>query len=137
MVAGGAGVNFPELTVGFFAGAVLVGALWRWRVLGPARGEAKTPEPDSRPEPNTQSFLRLPPSDSAPDRSTTPPAEKGTLRALDEALVKERLKPFLHDYEIDSLLKRRKKLVEHFQGLIAQRGEAQVLFTLSEEKQKP
>ena len=59
------------------------------------------------------------------------------LRTLDEALVKARLKPFLHDYEIDPLLKRHRKLVEHFQGQIAQQGEAQVLFTLWEEKQKP
>ena len=51
------------------------------------------------------------------------------LQALDEATVRQRFKKFLRSSEIDALLKRRQKLVEHIQKLIDQRGEKEVLFT--------
>ncbi len=79
-------MNYPELAAGFFLGAAGIAALWYGRGRGVRSPGPTSPEPDSRPEPNTQSFLRLPPSDSAPDRLAPPPEEKGTLRALDEAL---------------------------------------------------
>jgi len=52
------------------------------------------------------------------------------LRTLDEAVVRERLKKILRRDELDALLQRRQKLVEHFQKLIEERGEANVLYTL-------
>ncbi|MDA2927930.1 metallophosphoesterase, partial [Acidobacteria bacterium AH-259-G07] len=52
------------------------------------------------------------------------------LKKLDEAVVRERLKDFLHPFEINGLLKRREKLLEHIQNLIAVHGEGGVLFTL-------
>ena len=52
------------------------------------------------------------------------------LQRLDEAVVQERLKPFLHPYEISGLLERRRQLVGHIQNLIAEKGEGAVLFTM-------
>ncbi|MDA2924347.1 hypothetical protein MYX65_06770 [Acidobacteria bacterium AH-259-L09] len=52
------------------------------------------------------------------------------LQNLNEDNLKNRLKPFLHPREIKALLKRRDKLVEHIQQMIAKRGEGKVLFTL-------
>lgn len=54
------------------------------------------------------------------------------LQALDEATVRQRLKKYLRSSEMDALLKRRQKLVEHIQKLIQERGEQRVLFTLHE-----
>ncbi|MCI0356034.1 MAG: metallophosphoesterase [Acidobacteria bacterium] len=53
------------------------------------------------------------------------------LKALDERQARQTLKPFLRGYEIDSLLKRRKKLIEHFDRLIREKGESMVLFDWS------
>ena len=50
------------------------------------------------------------------------------VKNLDEGKLRQTLKPFLRGYEIDALLKRRKKLVEHFEGLIREKGENRVLF---------
>jgi hypothetical protein len=51
------------------------------------------------------------------------------LRALDEAVVRERLKPYLTTFELDALLKRRKLILERLDKVIAERGEAKVLYT--------
>jgi hypothetical protein len=51
------------------------------------------------------------------------------IKALDEKEVEQRLKPYLRKFEIEALMKRRDKLVEHIEKLIAEKGEAQVLFT--------
>ncbi len=50
------------------------------------------------------------------------------VKNLDEGKARQTLKPFLRGYEIDALLERRKKLIEHFEGLIRERGESKVLF---------
>ncbi len=50
------------------------------------------------------------------------------VKNLDEGKARQTLKPFLRGYEIDALLKRRKKLIEHFEGLIREKGENHVLF---------
>lgn len=52
------------------------------------------------------------------------------LQTLDEAAVKRQLGPYLRAGEIDALLKRRLKLIDHIQKLIKERGEQAVLFTL-------
>lgn len=49
------------------------------------------------------------------------------LQALDERSVKERLKPYLRGFEIDALLKRRKKIIERYRAEIANRGESEVV----------
>lgn len=51
------------------------------------------------------------------------------LKALDEAVVRERLKAYLSNYELDALMKRRKLIVERLDKLIAERGKDQVLYT--------
>ncbi len=55
------------------------------------------------------------------------------LEGMDEAVVRERLKPYLTSFEIDSLLKRRKLILERLDGLIAERGAARVLYTYAAE----
>lgn len=50
------------------------------------------------------------------------------VKNLDEGKVRQTMKPFLRGYEIDALLERRKKLIEHFEGLIREKGENRVLF---------
>ena len=50
--------------------------------------------------------------------------------ALDDATIKGRLKPYLRGYEIDALLRRRQKLIEHVRAEIGKRGEREVLYTL-------
>ncbi|MBI4553644.1 MAG: hypothetical protein HY710_15370 [Candidatus Latescibacteria bacterium] len=52
------------------------------------------------------------------------------LQTLDEAAVRKQLDPYLRAGEIDALLKRRLKLIDHIQKLIKERGEQAVLFTL-------
>lgn len=52
------------------------------------------------------------------------------LQTLDEDEVKQKLKPYLDQYEIDGLLKRRQNLVTHIQKLIKDKGEQAVLFEL-------
>jgi hypothetical protein len=48
---------------------------------------------------------------------------------VEDAAVTEVLKPYLRPYEIESLLKRRQKLIIHIQTLIDEKGEDAVLFT--------
>lgn len=50
------------------------------------------------------------------------------LQGLNEAEVRQRLKPYLRGPEIDSLLKRRTKLVAFFKAQIDKRGESDVLY---------
>jgi hypothetical protein len=50
------------------------------------------------------------------------------LQTLEAGQIRERLKPHLNSAEIDAILKRRAKLVAHFESLIQQSGEAAVLF---------
>jgi hypothetical protein len=50
------------------------------------------------------------------------------LQALDENAVRERLKPYLRGFEIDSLLKRRQKLLSHLEKMIREQGADRVLF---------
>jgi hypothetical protein len=52
------------------------------------------------------------------------------LRELNKPLLRERLKPYLGDMEIDGLLARRDKIVAFFDKEIAQKGEEAVLFDL-------
>ena len=52
------------------------------------------------------------------------------LQGLDEAVIRERLGPYLESREIASLLRRREKLLDHLQGLIEKEGEEAVLFDL-------
>jgi len=52
------------------------------------------------------------------------------LRSLEAEQIRASVKDFLRVPEIDGILKRRQKLIEHFQKLIDTNGEAQVLFTL-------
>ena len=59
------------------------------------------------------------------------------LKALDEAVVRERLKEYLSSYELNALLKRRKLILEHLDKLIAERGEEHVLYVYTEEPAPP
>ena len=54
------------------------------------------------------------------------------LQNVDDASIGERLKPYLTSWEIKGLLERRRKLVAHLRKLIAERGEAKVLFDYEE-----
>jgi hypothetical protein len=49
------------------------------------------------------------------------------LQALDEQAIKDRLKPYLRKFEVDGLIKRRRKIIEHFKAEIAKRGESAVV----------
>jgi hypothetical protein len=51
------------------------------------------------------------------------------LKSLDEAVVRERLKPYLSSFEMDALWKRRRLILERLDKLIAERGEEKVLYT--------
>ena len=52
------------------------------------------------------------------------------LQALDEAVVRERLKDYLKPYEMEGLLERRRLLVAHIQNLIVEHGEGGVLYSM-------
>ena len=52
----------------------------------------------------------------------------GKLRQLNEVEVREKTRPHLNQWEVKALMKRRDKIVAHFDNLIAQRGEDQVLY---------
>ncbi|MCL4808054.1 MAG: hypothetical protein KJ062_09730 [Thermoanaerobaculia bacterium] len=59
------------------------------------------------------------------------------LASLDEALVTERLKPYLKGIEIEALLARSRAVVERLKTLISERGEALVLYDLDEPVSPP
>ena len=52
------------------------------------------------------------------------------LRKLDEATLSETMKGLLNKTEVKALLSRRDKIVKYFEDLVAQKGEAEVLFDL-------
>lgn len=58
------------------------------------------------------------------------------LKSLDEDQIKESLSPHLGRAEIKALLARRDKIVEHFQKLIEERGEAVVLYDVNPPSEK-
>ena len=67
-----------------------------------------------------------------PEPSQLQRCERGlweNLQNLDDELVRERLKDSLNGLEIKGLLKRRVLLVKHYRALIAEKGEARVLYT--------
>jgi hypothetical protein len=82
---------------------------------------------------HTRAFRRI---SSLQKTATIAQCERGMyqkLKTLDEAAVRERMSPYLSPYEIDALLKRRRLIVERLDELIAERGEAKVLYTYTEE----
>ena len=50
------------------------------------------------------------------------------LSTLTEDEVKEATRPYLSDFEVDAVLERRNKLVQHFSRLIEEKGEGRVLY---------
>jgi hypothetical protein len=56
------------------------------------------------------------------------------LRAADPAAIAATLGPYMSEREIDALLERRTKLLEHLQGRIDEEGEEAVLFTIGPEE---
>jgi hypothetical protein len=50
------------------------------------------------------------------------------LRTLTKAQIKERTWPHLNEWEIDAVLARRDLLIEHFERLVAEKGESVVLY---------
>ncbi|MEX1244603.1 MAG: hypothetical protein WEF99_07445 [Thermoanaerobaculia bacterium] len=82
---------------------------------------------------HTRAFRRNPvlPNPGAPNQCERGMYEK--LKALDEAVVRGRLKPYLSSYELDALLKRRRLILERLAKLIAERGEEEVLYTYTAE----
>lgn len=86
---------------------------------------------------HTRAFRRNP-SLMKPDRINQ--CERGMyqkLKAMDEAVVHERLKEYLSAFEIEALLKRRQLLLERLDKLIAERGEAKVLYVYTEAPASP
>jgi hypothetical protein len=51
------------------------------------------------------------------------------LQQVEDETIRQRLRGILYDSELNSLLKRRQKLVEYLRERIASRGEADVLFS--------
>jgi hypothetical protein len=76
---------------------------------------------------HTRSFKRLA---DLPDRERMAVCQRGLyerLRALDEAALRAELDPYLDGLELKALVQRRRLLLEHFEKLIAERGEERVL----------
>jgi len=77
---------------------------------------------------HTRAFRRTP---SLQNAAALNQCERGMyqrLKALNEALVRERLKPYLSSFEMDALFTRRKLILERLDTLIAERGEEKVLY---------
>lgn len=77
---------------------------------------------------HTRAFRRLP---TLQDANSINQCERGLyqkLKTLDDKEIKARLKDYLTTFEMESLLKRRKLLVERIDKLIAEKGEGQVLY---------
>jgi len=51
---------------------------------------------------------------------------------MNEPELREKLKPFLRKEEIDSLFKRRQKVVAYIEKLIRERGENNVLYSYTD-----
>jgi hypothetical protein len=76
---------------------------------------------------HTRSFKRIP---ELPDLERIAVCDRvflERLRAADEEVLRRELKPYLDPLELQGLVQRRKLLLEHFDALIADRGEAAVL----------
>ncbi len=54
------------------------------------------------------------------------------LKALDEQVARERLKPYLSSYELDALFARRALILQGLDKLIAEKGEDKVLYAYTE-----
>jgi hypothetical protein len=77
---------------------------------------------------HTRAFRKLP---TLQEPVTIHQCERGVyqkLKALDEREVRQRMKPYLSEFEIDGLLARRKLLIELIDKLIAEKGESQILY---------
>lgn len=86
---------------------------------------------------HTRAFRRNP---HLQDAAALQQCERGLyekLKALDEAVVRERLKDYLSSFEMSALLKRRKLILERLDKLITERGEEKVLYTYTEEPAPP
>ena len=59
------------------------------------------------------------------------------LKGLEEAVVRERLKPYLSVFETDALLKRRRLILGRLDKLIAERGEEKVLYNFTDATAPP
>ena len=81
---------------------------------------------------HTRAFRRNPTLQNADALNQCERGMYERLKALDEAVVRERLKAYLSTFEIDALLKRRKLILERLDKLIAERGEDKVLYTYTE-----
>jgi hypothetical protein len=82
---------------------------------------------------HTRAFRRNP---DLQDAAALHKCERGMyekLKALDEAVVRGRLKPYLSSPEINGLLKRRKLILERLDKLVAEVGEEAVLYTYTAE----
>src|SRR5262249_9751468 len=78
---------------------------------------------------HTRAFRKL---SSLQDPDSLHQCERGVyqkLKTLDEKEGRQRLKPYLSTFEMDALLSRRQKIVERLGNLIAENGEAKVLYT--------
>ena len=78
---------------------------------------------------HTRAFRRNPSLQNAASLNQCERSMYQRLKALDEAVVRERLKPYLSSFEMDALLKRRTLILERLDKLIAERGEEKVLYT--------
>ncbi len=78
---------------------------------------------------HTRAFRRHPSLQNADALNQCERGMYERLGALDEAVVRERLKPYLTSFEMDALLKRRQLILERLAKLIAERGEGKVLYT--------
>ena len=79
---------------------------------------------------HTRSFKRIP---ELPDLERIAVCDRSLLerlRAADEEVLRRELKPYLDVLELQGLIQRRKLLLDHFDALIAERGETAVLMEL-------
>jgi hypothetical protein len=56
------------------------------------------------------------------------------IRTADPAAIASTLEPYMSEREIDALLQRREKLIEHLQTRIEKEGEEGVLFTIGDDE---
>ncbi len=82
---------------------------------------------------HTRAFRRNPSLQNADALNQCERGMYQKLKALDEAMVRERLNPYLSSFEMDALLKRRKLILERLDKLIAELGEEKVLFAYTAE----
>jgi hypothetical protein len=86
---------------------------------------------------HTRAFRRL---NALPDGPPINQCERGfyqKLKGLDETVVRETLKPYLSSFELEALWKRRGLILERLDKLIAEKGEAQVLYEFTFKPESP